>query len=982
LARPETAKAEDHLASDALREDATLADVCFVDRQQGWAVGDRGAIWHTTDGGRQWRLQRSGVNCRLSAVCFVSPETGWAAGGFSHPYLHTGSGVLLFTEDGGKHWNRHTKLLLPPLVRMRFFDSRVGVAIALPSAMFPSGIFFTHSAGRGWDPMPGERGRGLQTGDFLDVRNGALAGSDVPGLVNRHGIIRVEPSEPLAGIRLPARLGLTAPNGGWLIGQGGLVLRTAERGAEWHLPPGELASLGADQFNFAALEVRGPKCWIAGNPGSRVFFTGDAGRSWTAYSTGQTAPLEAITFVDDEHGWAVGHLGTILATTDGGQTWSRQRAGGARATLLGVFGEPKDVPWELFVRLSGNDGYLAVAEIVYRRDTELASRDEVPLANRLQEAMVRAGACGAQLAWQFPLRQPGLDLPMAQVLEAWDRVHGGRGLEALESHLVRTIRTWRPDVIVAPNATAGAEDVTRLLGQIVLKAAALAAEPTACREQLMQGGLEPWQTRRIVSVLGPDAQGALQVSASQVADQLGCSLGDLAAQARALVEDRFRTAPASYGFYLAMDQAGQDRSARDFFAGLSVAPGGDARRPGTVAAGKNPELLRRLAQRRRSALAIVERSGQDPRTRAALLAEARELTEGLDNATAADILYQSAQRYHGAGDWPLAAEVLEMLCQGYADEPLARPAQLWLVQYYASSEAKLRLEASERSAVVQATALLGARDTDLSMERVQTRANALQQTLPDLFAQPAVGFSLAAAQRRPQSRQAERFYATQRSNAIDRAWRQCAQLEQWLTDLRGVPPKPVVRCRPTASRPHLDGKLDDPFWKEADAAALRSPVGDDSAWPAAVRMAYDRQFLYVAIEARKAPGLRYEPASGPRHRDADLTSHDRVDLYLDLDRDYATYFHLAIDDRGCTREDCWGDATWDPAWFVATATSADGWTAEIAIPFDQLTSSIPEKDAAWALGVVRVVPGVGLQSFSTPAAIQVIPEGFGCLHFE
>ncbi len=29
---------------------ARLNDICFVNAQHGWAVGDRGAIWHTSDG--------------------------------------------------------------------------------------------------------------------------------------------------------------------------------------------------------------------------------------------------------------------------------------------------------------------------------------------------------------------------------------------------------------------------------------------------------------------------------------------------------------------------------------------------------------------------------------------------------------------------------------------------------------------------------------------------------------------------------------------------------------------------------------------------------------------------------------------------------------------------------------------------------------------------------------------------------------------
>lgn len=48
-----------------MQNDASLADVVFVDRATGWAVGDRGVIWHTSDGGRSWQLQASGVTSTL-----------------------------------------------------------------------------------------------------------------------------------------------------------------------------------------------------------------------------------------------------------------------------------------------------------------------------------------------------------------------------------------------------------------------------------------------------------------------------------------------------------------------------------------------------------------------------------------------------------------------------------------------------------------------------------------------------------------------------------------------------------------------------------------------------------------------------------------------------------------------------------------------------------------------------------------------------
>ena len=127
----------------------------------------------------------------------------------------------------------------------------------------------------------------------------------------------------------------------------------------------------------------------------------------------------------------------------------------------------------------------------------------------------------------------------------------------------------------------------------------------------------------------------------------------------------------------------------------------------------------------------------------------------------------------------------------------------------------------------------------------------------------------------------------------------------------------MLECVPAPARPRLDGRLDDPVWQVARPVELHSLQGDDAGWPASVMLAYDKQFLYLAIRCRQAPGVRYEPASGPRTRDADLSGHDRVELYLDLDRNFVTYDRLAIDHRGFTGDDCWGDATWNPNWFVA-----------------------------------------------------------------
>ena len=104
-------------------------------------------------------------------------------------------------------------------------------------------------------------------------------------------------------------------------------------------------------------------------------------------------------------------------------------------------------------------------------------------------------------------------------------------------------------------------------------------------------------------------------------------------------------------------------------------------------------------------------------------------------------------------------------------------------------------------------------------------------------------------------------------------------------------------------------------------------------------------------------------------------------ILLDLDRDYQTYFHLQIDQRGAVAEDCWGDRTWNPTWFVACKSGPDGWTAEAAIPLKELTGDAPTIGKAWAVNVVRILPGRGVQAWSLPADVRPRPEGMGLLLF-
>lgn len=55
-----------------------------------------------------------------------------------------------------------------------------------------------------------------------------------------------------------------------------------------------------------------------------ILYSDDQGLNWVQARVPTRQMLTSLYFVDEQHGWAVGHDAEILATTDGGETWSKQ----------------------------------------------------------------------------------------------------------------------------------------------------------------------------------------------------------------------------------------------------------------------------------------------------------------------------------------------------------------------------------------------------------------------------------------------------------------------------------------------------------------------------------------------------------------------------------------------------------------------------------------------------------------------------------
>lgn len=999
--------------------DAELTDLCFVDPDHGWAVGDRGAIWRTRDGGKAWKLQPCPVNCRLEAVSFIDAQNGWTVGSRIQPYTHQRSAVVLRTRDGGARWTELRSDTLPGLRVVKFFDARNGWAAGDGSALYPAGVFRTSDGGQSWTPLSKGGGSGWVAGDFRDARSGALA-----GIAGEQGLavgVEIRPTRTGdLGARYLRKLKLGPATTGWLVGDGGLVLATRDSGFSWTEPTTPFPTAWSQQFDFRALAVLGSHCWIAGAPGTAVFHSPDGGQTWQRDATGQTAPLRALHFLDENRGWAVGAWGTILATRDGGKTWRPQHQGGTRAGLLAIVGSAERTPWEALAHLGGNEGYLSAVEVLGRSDALSDSSAARSARFRLHEGVVAAGGGVADTAWRFPAPDPALAHSTESLLDFWNRSTDGKAAELAEEHLVRRIRQWRPEVILTEDVSPRGDDpLGRLTSQLVLTAAAKAGDAAVYPQQLTDGLLAPWSPRKVISSSTGERGGEFQLAPSQWATRLGCPLAEQAENGRALLAGELTVPPPVLRFSLLVDRLPQGMGARDFFSGLALAPGGEARRqladPPATALGD----VARIAQRRHNAQQLIQRVGAEASGGQAWLGQAEELTKDLGGRAAGEILFQLGRRYHQAGQSELAADAFERLLTRSPEHPLADRAAVWLVQYFASEEVAWRHRKASNYDVRLTTlaAEPTTSDADQPAGRVKLAADAVGQkpqgqaigfggsAAPELapsqrasraiewakrlekadslvYSSPAVRFPLLAALGKPgQARSGDNLLSSVLGSR-DPAWMACAQAEQWIASKQGIPPKKVISCSPAAVRPQLDGRLDDALWRGAKPVALTNPAGNDAEWPAVAALAYDAEFFYVALSCRKIAGVSYPADASTRTYDSPLEKQDHVRILLDLDRDYASYYSLGVDQHGFTADDCFGDATWNPTWYVAAGGDSEWWTAEIAIPWSELRMTPPRARDIWAIGLQRSAPGGRFQAASQPAAATIRPEGFALLAFE
>ncbi len=329
----------------------TIHDVVFTDSTNGWLVGEKGMIFHTTDGGENWSGLKhpiSGVN--VWSLFMLDATHGWI-GGSAWSVLKmddAGAHVLVRTRNGGVTWQERAipELCEGPIRDIGFVDPYNGWLVSEKGT-----ILRTHDGGSNWKPIenaPVDVAIDLWSISMVDAWHGWIGASKGCLLTIKdtqtHTLLRTWDGGTTWQAQAIPELGAHPINDvafldadkGWVVSEAGTILYTKDGGVTW--APLSLDTKQVFDTELRAICVLDPShAWIGGAHGTlltttydtqhRLVRTTNAGSNWQLLDLkselGEDGLINDFQFVDQKNGWLVSKNGTILQTGDGGDSWSR-----------------------------------------------------------------------------------------------------------------------------------------------------------------------------------------------------------------------------------------------------------------------------------------------------------------------------------------------------------------------------------------------------------------------------------------------------------------------------------------------------------------------------------------------------------------------------------------------------------------------------------------------------------------------------------
>lgn len=216
-----------------------------------FAVGERGIVVRSDDGGRHWTQVAAPVSVTLTALRFADAQHGIAVG-------H--GGTVLVTDDGGEHWERR---------------------------------------------LDGRRTAELLFGD--SQARGDVAAQKAAEQLRLDG-----PDKPLLDVLL------LGPQRALVVGAYGMALATEDGGKTW--TPWSARLDNPKGLHLYAARLRGRRLVIAGEQGV-VFKSEDGGRSFERLTTPYKGSFFTLELPDDHEIVLAGLRGNVWRSTDGGHDW-------------------------------------------------------------------------------------------------------------------------------------------------------------------------------------------------------------------------------------------------------------------------------------------------------------------------------------------------------------------------------------------------------------------------------------------------------------------------------------------------------------------------------------------------------------------------------------------------------------------------------------------------------------------------------------
>jgi photosystem II stability/assembly factor-like uncharacterized protein len=294
-----------------------LYGIDMIDAVTGTAVGERGSIYRTNDGGQTWTEQSSGTKSPMRDVCFKNENTGTAVGW---------GGTILRTNDGGESWIQQSAGTSRMIYDVSFIDADRGWAAAMDY------ILHTTDGGNTWDlqyiDYDTRNGTWLTGVSFIDENNGTVVGgynNDAVILMTTDGgetwtkkeyndhYVALKSVSMADSLRRIAVGYLTIDRVELGIQTYGRICRTIDGGANW-----ELQTYGNKVFSDVS--YGGLNSWTVVS--GEIYRTDNDGDIWVNQLSGQTATLEGVSCFDATTCMAVGERGLVMYTDDGGASWN------------------------------------------------------------------------------------------------------------------------------------------------------------------------------------------------------------------------------------------------------------------------------------------------------------------------------------------------------------------------------------------------------------------------------------------------------------------------------------------------------------------------------------------------------------------------------------------------------------------------------------------------------------------------------------